>query len=324
MDTFLNGQLLSFEKDETDPLSAQIDLNAILLIFVNGVIQTPDIAYQFFGGTSFTFTEAPDEGDKVDIFFYKGQDGVDIKIVDIDESIKRGDEVKINKHRSIAGTRDQVEERTVKEILSSDLIETDVYTGPGINENDFKPLDWIKQKRDKFINGEIVSKARDSIEPQIYPTAKIIGDFTNTTIGKDGVDYGIFVDDAQSFHYEDLSNPNIDPGDRYNIAVDQVDAIIYSAENTDLQSANITANVSNDGTVNSLTILDGGSGYNGSVTLSIGAPIGVGVGTVNREEYEVAGTSEFAKATATVTNGTITDTLMTDIGKGYSSTNSIP
>ena len=318
---FLNGQLLSFEKDETDPLSAQIDLNAVLLIFVNGVIQTPNWAYQFFGGTSFTFTEPPDTNDKVDIFFFKGQDGVDIKIVDIDETIKVGDQLQLKKHNGLKDTRSQFKPRTVKELLSSDLVETEVYRGPGINENDFKPVDWLKQKQDTFINGEKISKTRDSIEPQIYPTAKIIGDVTTTTVGKDGVDYGIFVDDAQSFHYEDLGNPNIDPGDRYNITVDQVDAIIYSPENNDLQSANITANVSNDGTVSSLTIVDGGSGYNGSVTLSIGAPIGVGVGTINREEYEVAGTSEFAKATATVTNGTITDTLVTDIGKGYSSTN---
>ena len=318
---FLNGQLLSFEKDESDPLSAQIDLNAVLLIFVNGVLQTPNWAYQFFGGTSFTFTEAPDADDKVDIFFFKGQDGIDIKIVDIDESIKIGDQLKIKKHNALESTRSQYKDRTVKEILSSDLVETEVYRGPGINENDFKPIDWLKQKHDTFINGEKISKSRDSIEPQIYPTAKIIGDVTTTTIGKDGVDYGIFVDDAQSFHYEDLGNPNIDPEDRYNITVDQVDAIIYSAENTDLQSANITANVSNDGTVSSLTIVDGGSGYNGSVTLSIGAPIGVGVGTVNREEFEVAGVSEFAKATVTVVDGSIDGYLITDAGKGYSVSN---
>ena len=104
---FLNGQLLSFEKDESDPLSAQIDLNAVLLIFVNGVLQTPNWAYQFFGGTSFTFTEAPDADDKVDIFFFKGQDGIDIKIVDIDESIKIGDHLKIKKHNALESTRSQ-------------------------------------------------------------------------------------------------------------------------------------------------------------------------------------------------------------------------
>ena len=184
--------------------------------------------------------------------------------------------------------------------------------------------DWIKQKRDKFINGEIVSKARDSIEPQIYPTAKIIGDFTNTTIGKDGIDYGIFVDDAHVFQYEDLYNPNIDPGDRYSINVDQVDAVIYSPENNDFEQANITATVGNDGTVGSLTVVDGGNGYDsGSINLLIGAPIGVGVGTINREEFEVAGVSEFAKATATVVNGSIdpSTVLITDAGKGYSVSN---
>ena len=35
---FFNGQLLSFEKDETAILSSQIDLNAVLLIFVLSLI----------------------------------------------------------------------------------------------------------------------------------------------------------------------------------------------------------------------------------------------------------------------------------------------
>ena len=85
---FFNGQLLSFEKDETAVLSSQIDLNAVLLVFVNGVLQTPNISYQFQGGTTFTFTEAPLDSDKVDIFFFLGQLGVDIEIVDITETIK--------------------------------------------------------------------------------------------------------------------------------------------------------------------------------------------------------------------------------------------
>ena len=36
---FFNGQLLSFEKDLTNNRSQLIDLNAVLLIFVNGVLQ---------------------------------------------------------------------------------------------------------------------------------------------------------------------------------------------------------------------------------------------------------------------------------------------
>ena len=54
---FRNGQLLSFEVDEESPLGESIDLNAVLVIFVNGVLQTPNYAYQFEGGTTFQFTE---------------------------------------------------------------------------------------------------------------------------------------------------------------------------------------------------------------------------------------------------------------------------
>ena len=53
-----NKELLSFETTNTE-----IDLNAVLLIFVNGVIQEPGQHYQFEGGTSFTFSEAPEEDD---------------------------------------------------------------------------------------------------------------------------------------------------------------------------------------------------------------------------------------------------------------------
>ena len=52
---FFNGQLLSFEKDNTNTQSALIDLDAVLLIFVNGVLQKPGQSYSFEGGTTFTF-----------------------------------------------------------------------------------------------------------------------------------------------------------------------------------------------------------------------------------------------------------------------------
>ena len=85
---FFNGELLSFEKVLTDPRSALIDLDAVLLIFINGVLQNLGEAYQFQGGTTFTFTEAPsgesgpglNDNDKVDIFFYKGIDGIDVQL----------------------------------------------------------------------------------------------------------------------------------------------------------------------------------------------------------------------------------------------------
>ena len=77
---FFNGQLLSFEKDLNNATSQLIDLNAVLLIFVNGVLQEPGSAYTFEGGTTFEFEEAPRPEAQVDIFFYKGQDGVDVDL----------------------------------------------------------------------------------------------------------------------------------------------------------------------------------------------------------------------------------------------------
>jgi len=60
----------------------------------------------------------------------------------------------------------------------------------------YKPFSWTKQKVDKNLGGELIYKSRDSIEGQVYPTAKIIGDLS--TSGTE-----IFVDDAQFFNYEE-------------------------------------------------------------------------------------------------------------------------
>ena len=146
------GELLSFELDNQSALSAAINLDAVLVIFVNGVLQTPGYAYTFEGGSSFIFTEAPQPQDKVDIFFYVGQEGVDVTRVDVKETIKKGDDLTINRHPYFSSAVDNLYQRqsrgrTVSDILSSDLIETDIYTGPGINDVDFKPFDWTKQKR---------------------------------------------------------------------------------------------------------------------------------------------------------------------------------
>ena len=70
------------------------------------------------------------------------------------------------------------------------------------------------------------------LEPQIYPTAKIIGDFT-TTSGIGNVN-GIFVDDAEVFFYEkgdhlSASHPNEHDGD-YNLEFNTVDALVTSGE----------------------------------------------------------------------------------------------
>ena len=315
---FRNGQLLSFEIDEESLLGEQIDLNAVLVIFVNGVLQTPNVAYQFEGGTTFTFTEAPSIKDKVDVFFYKGQDGIDVEIVNINETIKIGDDIRITRNPAFTDTLDQENDRIIKDILGSDLVETTLYRGKGINETIFKPVDWTKQKEDKIIKGELISKAREVIEPQIYPTAKVIGDVTNSS--GTGASGGIFVDDAESFFYEDDANPALGTDDRYNVNITAVDALLMSSDNS--VAAAITATVSAKGDISALTIVESGSGYVGSaVTLSISAPIGVGIGTTVKNEYAQVGVSTFAEATANIVNGKVDSITIDNIGLGYTYTN---
>ena len=179
--------------------------------------------------------------------------------------------------------------RTIFAITASDEIETNLYNGIGIDERNFKPFNWTKQKVDKKINGEIVYKTRDSIESLVYPTANIIGDVGLTTTI-------LYLDNASFFRYEQSFG---------SINVGNVGGLIVGS--TSLVAAGFTATVSIGGTVQALTITNGGSGYVGSTTsISISAPhaIGVGVGTT-------------AVATASITNGVITSTTITNPGFGY-------
>ena len=108
-----------------------------------------------------------------DIFFYKGEEGVDVDIVDIQESIKIGDELRVMKSpltNTVGLTTTQQNERLVKEILNANTLETDIYSGRGVDETNKKPIRWTKQKTDIRVGNEVISKARPSIEPQIYPT----------------------------------------------------------------------------------------------------------------------------------------------------------
>ena len=302
---FFNGQLLSFEKDNTNSQSALIDLDAVLLIFVNGVLQKPGESYSFRGGTTFIFEEAPtgetspgaNDHDKVDIFFYKGQDGVDVDLVDVQETIKIGDELKITKS-PIEVTTSQTGERVVKEILGADLVETNIYTGLGVDEVNEKPVRWTKQKVDLVVGGQVIDKSRPSLEPQVYPTAKIIGDLS--VISGTNSANSIFVDEVESFIYED---------DVYGLSAFEFDALITSGKIN--VGASATAIVSAAGTI-SIDITNAGSGYLSAPSITIRPPIGSGTTT---------GIGSTAFATTTVTNGSVTDTSFTAVGLGYTHSN---
>jgi hypothetical protein len=225
---FYNSELLSFEIDENDPDSQLIDLDSVLLIFINGVLQEPGVSYQFSGGTSFTFSVAPEPEDNIAIFFYRGTRGEDTLQVNTVETIKVGDTVQIFSNNSNIENTTTQEKRVIYDISGSDKVETNLYVNQGIDEVNNKPLYWTKQKTDLILNGEKISKSRDSLESQIYPTANIIGNL-NAAASE------VFVDDSSLFNYENASPINFDAiifsndsAEEYEIITDISDVEGYS------------------------------------------------------------------------------------------------
>ena len=324
---YFNGQLLSFQKDPSVVDSDEIDLDAVLLIFVNGVLQKPGESYFFNeGGTTFIFKEAPtaetfpgaNDNDKVDIFFYKGEEGVDVDIVDIQESVKIGDDLRVMKSpltNTVGLTTTQTNERVVKQIINANTLETDIYSGRGVDETNKKPIRWTKQKTDIRIGNEIISKARGSIEPQVYPTAKIIGNITSSSGIGAGINAGIFVDNANSFFYEKGNHieatRHVEPlsAIKYDLTINQVDALLTSGVIN--VGASATAIVSATGTI-SIDVTNVGSGYLSAPSISIRPPIGSGTTT---------GIGSTAFATTTITNGSISGISLTAVGFGYDQSN---
>jgi hypothetical protein len=277
---YYKEELLSFETD-----NPEIDLSAVLVIFINGVLQTPNKNYTFKGGTSFNFISAPSSNDIVDIFFYKGTSGVDSILANGSSDVKIGDEVKVKANPDILGTIEQ-SNRTIYE-YSSKSIETNLYYGAGIDSENPKPIDYIKQKVDTTINGELVYKSRDSLEGLIFPTARIIKNFNSA-------DTILYVDNASIFAYDELAP-----------STQEFDCFITNS--VEPVAAGFSAVVSAAGTIQSILVLNGGSGYSGvSTSVKISKPklIGVGIGTT-------------ATATATIVNGSITNVSINNPGFGY-------
>ena len=283
-----DNELLSFQTDPNSSFSG-VNLSNALLIVINGVVQEPNVAYLFEGGTSFVFTEAPEAADDVVIFFYRGTSGSDTTLItNVYPSIKVGDTIQLDK---VLDSDINQTSRVATAITATDTLETTLYRGVGINSEE-KALNWSKQKVDKIINGTVVYKSRETLESLIFPTAKIIGDFSTT-------DNDIFVDDAKFFDEEG------------EVSGSSPTSSIVIDNSVDPVAAAITATVSSASTITSFNIVSGGSGYLGATTsISVGIPtsgIGVGLGTT-------------ATATATVTDGSITAVTVVNPGLGYTIT----
>ncbi len=271
---------------------SNIDVQASLLVFINDVLQAPGSGYVFTGGSAIAFTEAPKTGDTCKIIFYKGTGDIDTQSVDILETIKIGDLINIR-----GDNKSEIQDdRIVTEIISSDVLNTNLYFGPGIsqNQNLLRPLTWCKQTEDLFVGGKMVGKDRIIYEPYIQPFSNIIQNIgINSSV--------IFVESVKAFF--DSEKEYIHDG---LTEKPQNKILIISQDN--LVSASATAIVSTSGTISSVIISDGGIGYNTSPTISIGNPVGVG-------------TSGRAAASTIISGGLVTSVAISTGGFGYDQLN---
>jgi hypothetical protein len=287
-----NNKLLSFEKSKTDPAAAIIDFSTILLIFINGVMQEPGVSYTYTGGTTFKFVEPPKAADNISIFFYRGTKDIDSTEITVYPSIKPGDTVQIKKNNSLPTSLDQ-DPRVISYFTSSDTFETGIYFGQGIDELNPKPINLIHQKTDIITNNIFQYKDRDSLEPLVLPTAKVIKSINSS-------DDEIFVDDAEFFNYEE---------NNFGLNIVSFDALVIDP--IVQVSAALTATVSSSSTISDINIVDGGSGY-----------IGIGTSLLIKMN-STSGVSENAIIYATVSSaGTITSPFnIVNSGYGYTTDN---
>ena len=297
----VNGVLLSFQKNEEDPQSILIDLDAVLLIFVNGILQQPKKDYFFEGGTSFNFnfTSPPIAEDNIQIYFYRGIKGTDSTLVTVDETIKIGDRVELNKLDPTTTIPTQ-DVRVVFGIEDSEQIETNIYRDRGIDDVVFRPLTLLKQKRDLIIQEQKEFKVRDALEAQIKPTGRVIRDVSTT-------DTIVFLDNADFFQYEENA-------DGSNIGETVPDCLLVPY--LDPAPPEIIATVDSSGTISTVTIVDGGQGYSdGEHSIAIAAPK-----RVDNALYGIVGVGTTAVLTATASGGSIDAIGITNPGLGYTTT----
>ena len=295
-----NGSKRTFQlKIDTVPTAiksasgSKIDVKDVILVFINDILQVPGEAYVFLGGSLLTFTEPPQPQDRCRILFYKGTGSVDVIPRDILESVKVGDSLQVgydpynNQEASL-----QEEDRTVSIVDSTDLVSTNPYFGPG-NTNDeslVRPVVWCKQRNDKIIDGKVIGKDRELYEPKINPLAYLIQSVgIGSTI--------ISVDNIRPF-FNPINESGVTLAFQDNITF--VPQVVSSP-------AFATAIVSSASTVQSISITDGGSGYQSTPTVSIQSSVGLG-------------TTQRASASASLTNGVVTGITVTGSGgTSYSS-----
>jgi len=300
IDNMFNGQRFTFPlafNGEVYPIvtrkGSNIDLKMTLLVFVNNILQRPDVGYKFEGGSYITFAEAPKKGDRCEILFYKGTPDIDVVFNDIIETIEPGDHVTINSDDFYY----QENERRVQVIQSIDSVITNPYSGAGIS-TDFdleRPLMWCKQRNDIVAGNTVYTKDRVGLEPQIYPTCNVIN---SVGIGSTH----IFVDTLLPFFSSEKEN-----------AVDEKRKTVEVVSKFEGTRAQLIAGLDSNGFINQITIVNGGTGYSYPPIISVETNVGTAssqvpllVATVNDTDGSIVGVSIAQTGTSFITPPTIT------------------
>lgn len=257
----LNGESISFFAQA----NSGINLQSNLLVFINDVLQTPGEGYQFSGGSTLRFTEAPKGavagfstiGDKSKILMYTGTQSIDVRTVDVLPSVKIGDEVQLYSDTDDTSTE---EKRLVMDIVSADKIITNNYGGQGVTLDELfsRPISWFKQTVDKIIDNEFVGKDRIYYEPIINPNTNII---ESVGIGSTYVFvYNIrplFDDSFEGIPLEERS-------------------IIEIISQDNLESATAVATIGVGGSISNITLTNPGYGYTIAPEITIQKPYELG------------------------------------------------
>ena len=270
-----------------------IRIRDTILVFVNDILQVPGDGYQFEGGSTITFSEPPREGDTAKILFYKGSGSIDVLERNILETVKPGDNLTLSYDPYLNQSPYlQQDPRIVEQILSTEVVNTIPYFGPGITDssNITRPVVWCRQTEDKIINEKGISKDRILYEASIYPSSYLI---KSVGIGSTVV----FVDNLRPFF--DSQNEN-DTTLEFQKTITLVSQDISSG-------AAATAIVSAAGTISSVVITDSGFGYSSEPEVTIA---GVGVGA-----------SINAIASATISSGSVVSISISNAGLGYTTSN---
>jgi len=286
---------------------SKIDVQDVLLVFVNNIPQVPGKGYKFPGGSVITFTEAPKKGDTIEILFYKGTGGQDVVERKVIETVKPGDDLTIGRLISQDNWLQEVA-RVPISVDSTDRVSTPPYYGPG-NSSDStleRPINWCRQTEDRIINEKGVGKDRELYEPVINPYSPII---KSVGIGSTVI-------------YVENARPYFDPQDEVN----QLPALLVDSDFSfqkkvkfDSQEDKIgaagTAIVSGLGTISSVAISTGGVGYS-TATVSFATT------SIGGNEVGVGSTSTTAFGAPIIgADGTITGIAITSVGVGYTSSN---